>query len=201
VESQVSDYPNITLAPRCESVRLRRAYAELGSVGYTRAVKFSHAMRPAGWFASALLFGVPALVFAFLFHWLGPHLVQQGTSWWRIFHLLLILPLSLMLVAALCGAALEVKFPGWKGLIERLRFVNRLSSKAGYHYLQLWWLPFCWSSARQFGPQHSFIRRRFLRSIENHGANSSDCVFSENQGLVERPNRTSSQIDQKPVVW
>jgi membrane protease YdiL (CAAX protease family) len=35
--------------------------------------------------------------------------------------LLLILPLSLMLVAALCGAALEVKSPGWKGLIERLR--------------------------------------------------------------------------------
>ena len=100
---------------------MRRACAELCWVGYTRAVKFSHAMKPAGWFASALLFGVPALVFAFLFHWLGPHLVQQGTSWWHIFHLLLILPLSLMLVAALCGAALEVKFPGWKGLIERLR--------------------------------------------------------------------------------
>lgn len=97
------------------------AHAELGWVGYTRAVKFSHTMKPAGWVASAALFGVPALVFAFLFHWLGPHLVQQGTSWWRIFHLLLILPLSLMLVAALCGAAFEVKVPGWKGLIERLR--------------------------------------------------------------------------------
>jgi hypothetical protein len=56
----------------------RRAYAELGWVRYTRAVKFSHAIKPAGWFASALLFGVPALVFAFLFHWLGPHLVQRA---------------------------------------------------------------------------------------------------------------------------
>src|SRR5438477_5981516 len=67
-------------------------------------------MKPAGWVATIFLFGVPALVFGFLFHWLGPDLWQQGTSWWRIFHLLLVLPLALMLVAALAGATLDMGF-------------------------------------------------------------------------------------------
>ena len=78
-------------------------------------------MKPAGWVATILLFGVPALVFGFLLHWLGPHVWQQGTSWWRIFHLLLVLPLALMLVAALAGATLDLSFVSWKGLQQRLR--------------------------------------------------------------------------------
>jgi len=77
--------------------------------------------KPAGWLATTLLFGVPALLFAFLFHWLGPHLWHRGTSWWRIFHLLLILPLSLMLAAALVGATLDVSSVSWKNLVQRLR--------------------------------------------------------------------------------
>jgi len=83
------------------------------------AVQRAPAIRPASWSVTALLFGVPALslslslslslalAFAFLFHWLGPNLRQGGTTWWRIFHLLLILPLTCMLVAALIGAAVE----------------------------------------------------------------------------------------------
>jgi len=48
------------------------------------------------------------LTFAFLFHWAGPNLLRQMSSWWRIFHLLLILPLALMLIASLAGAAIDV---------------------------------------------------------------------------------------------
>ena len=79
------------------------------------------AIRPAGWLASSLLFGIPALTFAFLFHWAGPSLLRQMSSWWRIFHLLLILPLALMLIASLVGAAIDVRSTSWKALIERLR--------------------------------------------------------------------------------
>jgi membrane protease YdiL (CAAX protease family) len=79
------------------------------------------AIKPAGWFATTLLFGVPALVFAFLFHWMGPDLWRQGTSWWRIFHLLIVLPLALMLVATLLGAAVDLRSVSLKGLQQRLR--------------------------------------------------------------------------------
>jgi membrane protease YdiL (CAAX protease family) len=79
------------------------------------------AIKPAGWFATTLLFGVPALVFAFLFHWMGPDLWRQGTSWWRTFHLLLVLPLALMLVAALLGAAVDLRSVSLQGLQQRLR--------------------------------------------------------------------------------
>jgi membrane protease YdiL (CAAX protease family) len=77
--------------------------------------------KPAGWLATTLLFGVPAVIFAFLFHWLGPELWRQGTSWWRIFHLLLVLPLALMLVAAPLGAAIDLRSVSWKALQQRLR--------------------------------------------------------------------------------
>jgi len=77
--------------------------------------------KPAGWLATTLLFGVPAVIFAFLFHWLGPELWRQGNSWWRVFHLLVVLPLALMLVAALVGAAIDLRSVSWKGLQQRLR--------------------------------------------------------------------------------
>jgi hypothetical protein len=79
------------------------------------------AISPAGWLASSLLFGIPALTFAFLFHWAGPSLLRQMSSWWRVFHLLLILPLALMLIAALVGAAIDVRSISWKALTQRLR--------------------------------------------------------------------------------
>ena len=79
------------------------------------------AIRPACWLASSLLFGIPALTLAFLFHWAGPSLLRQMSSWWRIFHLLLILPLALMLIAALVGAAIDVRSASWRALKQRLR--------------------------------------------------------------------------------
>ena len=79
------------------------------------------ATRPANWLATALLFGVPALIFALLFHQLGPKLLQQGTSWWRIFNILLILPLACMLLAAIIAAALDLPTICWPGLVQRLR--------------------------------------------------------------------------------
>jgi membrane protease YdiL (CAAX protease family) len=78
-------------------------------------------IKPAGWSATALLFGIPALIFVFLFQWLGPELLEQGTSWWRIFHLLLILPLSLMLISAFLGAAIDLRSISWTGVRQRLR--------------------------------------------------------------------------------
>jgi membrane protease YdiL (CAAX protease family) len=88
-------------------------------------------MKPAGWLAATLLFGVPALIFAFLFHRLGPNLWRHGTSWWRIFHLLLVLPLALMLIAALLGAAIDMRSVSWKALRQRLR----LSAPGGVAWL------------------------------------------------------------------
>jgi hypothetical protein len=79
------------------------------------------AIRPAGWLASLFLFGIPASTFAFLFHWAGPSLLRQMSSWWRIFHLVLILPLALMLIASLVGAAIDVRSTSWKALTQRLR--------------------------------------------------------------------------------
>jgi membrane protease YdiL (CAAX protease family) len=80
------------------------------------------ATRPAGWLATILLFGVPAAVFALLFHWVGPNLSRQGASWWSIFHVLLVLPLSLMLIAALLGAARDLRPSfSWGRLRQRLR--------------------------------------------------------------------------------
>src|ERR1700730_16672616 len=79
------------------------------------------AIKPASWLATTLLFGVPALIFAFLFHRLGPDLWRQGISWWRIFHCLLVLPLALMLVAALLGSSVDVRSVSWKSLQQRLR--------------------------------------------------------------------------------
>src|SRR5690242_6436799 len=90
-------------------------------VRYTHQVQQAPAIRPASWIATALLFGVPALMFAWLFHWLGPNLRQGGTSWWRIFHLLLILPLACMFMAALIGAAVDQRSVSWNGLLQRLR--------------------------------------------------------------------------------
>jgi membrane protease YdiL (CAAX protease family) len=79
------------------------------------------AIRPASWLATALLFGVPALAFIVLFHWLGPNLRREGTSWWRVFHLVLILPLVCMFVAALIGAARDQHSVSWRSLAQRLR--------------------------------------------------------------------------------
>jgi len=42
-------------------------------------------------------------------------------SWWRIFHLLLVLPLTVMLIAAILGAAVDLRSVSWKGLQQRLR--------------------------------------------------------------------------------
>ena len=79
------------------------------------------AARPAGWLASSLLFGIPALTFALLFHWAGPSLLRHGSSWWRIFHVLLILPLAFLLIASLVGAALDLRSTSWTALAQRLR--------------------------------------------------------------------------------
>src|ERR1700747_823404 len=79
------------------------------------------AVKPAGWLWTTILFGVPGLIFAVLFHCVGPALWHHGTSWWRIFHFLLILPLALMLFAALVGAAFDVGSASSDNLRHRLR--------------------------------------------------------------------------------
>jgi len=80
--------------------------------------------KPARSLATVLLFGIPTLVFAFLFHQIGPRLWHAGICWWRIFHLLLILPLSLMFVAAIVGATLDVGSLSYRGILQRLRLTS-----------------------------------------------------------------------------
>jgi membrane protease YdiL (CAAX protease family) len=78
-------------------------------------------IKPASWLLTLILFGVPGLAFALLFHWVGPTLLQHGVSWWGIFHLVLIVPLALMLIAALIGAARDVRSLSIGKLSLRLR--------------------------------------------------------------------------------
>jgi membrane protease YdiL (CAAX protease family) len=111
----INDWVNVA-AVRSELLVFHSLCPE--KVRYTHHVQKAPAIRPANWIATAILFGVPALAFAFLFHWLGPNLRQGGTSWWRIFHLLLILPLTCMFVA---GAAFDQRSISWKGIKQRLR--------------------------------------------------------------------------------
>lgn len=60
-------------------------------------------------------------MFAVLFHWVGPSLWHRGASWWRIFHVLIILPLALMLIAALVGAVRDVHSVSMRKIRQRLR--------------------------------------------------------------------------------
>jgi len=78
-------------------------------------------IKPSGWLTSTFLFGIPALVFALLFHVIGARLWYEGISWLSIFHLLLILPLALMLIAALVGAAFDVGSLSCGAILQRLR--------------------------------------------------------------------------------
>ena len=77
---------------------------------------------PAGWLASSFLFGVPALIFWTLFHWLGPVLRSAGVSWLLIFHLLLIVPLACMLAAPFVFLRVHHAFsPSW---VKQLRLTK-----------------------------------------------------------------------------
>jgi hypothetical protein len=84
-------------------------------------VKLVPAIKPAGWLATTLLFGAPAVIFALLFIGWDQSLFCHHTSPSCIFHLSLILPLSLMFIAALVGAALDAGSLSGKSLAERLR--------------------------------------------------------------------------------
>ena len=84
-------------------------------------MKLVPAIKPAGWLATTLLFGAPALIFALLFIGWDQSLFCHHISRWGIFHLSLILPLSLMFIAALVGAALDAGPFSRKSLAQRLR--------------------------------------------------------------------------------
>src|SRR5947209_13686553 len=75
-----------------------------------------------------MLFGIPALIFFWLFHWLGPRLREQGASWWIIFQCLLVAPLGCMLLALFVLLRMEHGLSGWKSWIVRLRLTCPQSS-------------------------------------------------------------------------
>lgn len=79
---------------------------------------------PAGCFFSALLFGIPAGVFAVLFHFAGPALRAAGVGWWAVFHWILVAPLLGMLAAAGVGALLENGTIASRVLRDRFRLQN-----------------------------------------------------------------------------
>src|SRR5947209_15474087 len=71
-----------------------------------------------------MLFGIPALIFFWLFHWLGPRLREQGASWWIIFQCLLVAPLGCMLFAPFVLLRMEHGPPERKSWIVRLRLTR-----------------------------------------------------------------------------
>jgi membrane protease YdiL (CAAX protease family) len=83
---------------------------------------------PAGWLTTIVLFGIPALIFFGLFHWVGPRLREQGASWWIIFQCLLVAPLFCMLLAPFVFLRVEHGPPEWKSWIARLRLTRPQSS-------------------------------------------------------------------------
>jgi membrane protease YdiL (CAAX protease family) len=77
--------------------------------------------KPAGWFSTIVLFGLPAAVFWCLFHVIGPGLRRLGFSWWFVFQVLLVLPLGALLLATYFCVRREATSAPWIGWARRLR--------------------------------------------------------------------------------
>jgi membrane protease YdiL (CAAX protease family) len=84
--------------------------------------------KAAGWLMSIVLFGVPAQIFFWLFHWVGPQLLEQGASWLVIFHCLLVAPLGCMLLAPFVCLRIQYGSPEWRSWTVRLRLTRPRSS-------------------------------------------------------------------------
>lgn len=79
--------------------------------------------KPAGWFSTIILFGVPAAIFWVLFHVIGPTLRHNGFSWWSVFQFLLVAPLGLLLLTTYLCVRAEAPSASWNARTRRLRMV------------------------------------------------------------------------------
>jgi membrane protease YdiL (CAAX protease family) len=78
-------------------------------------------IKPASILVSVLLFGVPSLVFFVSLNLIIPVLVQAGRPWFLIYNLCLVLPLALLLLAALLAYRLEGREFTWTSFAQRFR--------------------------------------------------------------------------------
>ncbi|HEX9892448.1 MAG TPA: CPBP family glutamic-type intramembrane protease, partial [Gemmatimonadales bacterium] len=78
-------------------------------------------LAPLGWLGSILLFGIPSLVFTFFLFVVLPAVAARGASPFVTFHAGFVLPLLLMLIAALVGYRLEGRPWSWAGIRDRFR--------------------------------------------------------------------------------
>ena len=81
----------------------------------------SSRVRPASFFLSILLFGIPALLFYCSLNLVIPRLMESGLSWFLIYNLCLVLPLALLLIAAIVGYRLEGREFNWSSFAKRFR--------------------------------------------------------------------------------
>ena len=82
---------------------------------------------PLGWGLSLLHFGLPALLMIGGFYVLMPYLTRQGMTPYMAYLIGTLLPLALMLVAALIAFRLERHPPTWRALLERFNY-RRMSA-------------------------------------------------------------------------
>lgn len=95
----------------------------LSSVKPTLSVSTSHSIRPLPLWLSSCLFGVPMLVMVLSFYLFMPWLQSLGISAFKSFLTAHIVPMALLLVAALVGLYRVEKYPQtWTSLSERFRF-------------------------------------------------------------------------------
>jgi membrane protease YdiL (CAAX protease family) len=78
-------------------------------------------LKPMGLGVSLLLFGIPSAILTISIYYFMQHFHKVGMSDFLNFYLTLVLPLALMLVAALAAYKLEGRSFTWKALAERFR--------------------------------------------------------------------------------
>ena len=79
-------------------------------------------LKPMRFGLSLLFFGIPSAILTISVYYFMQEFHKSGMSDFVNFYLTLILPLALMLVAALVGYKLEGRVFSWNGIAERFRF-------------------------------------------------------------------------------
>src|SRR2546422_10641596 len=75
--------------------------------GYTPFVTTRTNIAPASLATALVLFLLPAALFTLAIHLVGPVMRLHGSTWWVTYHVILVLPMALLLAAALVALRLE----------------------------------------------------------------------------------------------
>ena len=95
--------------------------------GYTPFVTTRINIAPASLATALVLFLLPAALFTLAIHLVGPVMRLHGSTWWVTYHVILVLPMALLLAAALVALRLETHSLSWPRVRDRfrLRRLNR----------------------------------------------------------------------------